>query len=222
MIPLSFTPQIQRALPTLAMGCLQGQVKVEPSTPELKAELEVASAALQASTTLVTLHDHPVILATREAYKTLGKEPSRYRPSAEALQRRILQGKGIYHVNNLVDLLNLVSIRHGYSIGGWDADQIKGAISVGIGQEDEPYETIGRGPMNIAGFPVTRDKLGAFGTPTSDSARTMVRPETTHFLMAFYAFEGAGELRPHMEEAIGLLQRYGHATHLEMQIFTAY
>jgi DNA/RNA-binding domain of Phe-tRNA-synthetase-like protein len=222
MITLHFDPRIARLLPDLAIGCIQAEVVVTPSPPELSAEMELAGMVLASRTTLDTLHDHPAIEGTREAYKVLGKEPSRYRPSAEALQRRVLQGKGLYYINNIVDVINLLSLRYGYSIGGWDLDRVQGDITLGIGQPNEPYETIGRGEMNIAGFPVMRDRLGAFGTPTSDSERTSIQPGTRRVLLAFYAFEGGGELRPPMEDALRLLQTYGTAQHVEMKVFTVY
>jgi DNA/RNA-binding domain of Phe-tRNA-synthetase-like protein len=222
MIAIQFDPRLSRALPHLALGCIQAEVQVEPSSPLLIAQMEQACLVLEAMTTLDTLHDNPAIEGTRDAYKALGKEPSRYRPSAEALQRRVLQGKGLYHINNIVDLINLLSLRHGYSIGGWDLDQIVGTVNMGIGQANEPYETIGRGEMNIAGFPVMRDHLGAFGTPTSDSERTSIRPTTRRVLLAFYAFEGGGRMRDLMEEAVTLLQTFADGQRIEMKVFTVY
>jgi DNA/RNA-binding domain of Phe-tRNA-synthetase-like protein len=222
MIALHFDPRIARLLPNLAVGCIQAEVVVAPGDPELTAEMELACLVLAAHTTLETLHDQPAIEGTREAYKVLGKEPSRYRPSAEALQRRVLQGKGLYFINNIVDAINLLSIRYGYSIGGWDLDRVQGDITLGIGQPNEPYTTIGRGEMNIAGFPVMRDRLGAFGTPTSDSERTCIHPGTRRLLLAFYAFEGGGELRRPMEDALDLLKAYCAAERVEMKVFTVY
>lgn len=97
--------------------------------------------------------DMTTIHATREAYKKCGKDPSRYRPSGEALCRRILRGISLYQIDTLVDLINLVSIRFGYSIGGFDADKIVGdALVLGIGKAGEPYEGIGRGELNIEGM----------------------------------------------------------------------
>ncbi len=75
------------------------------------------------------------IFATRQAYKRLGKDPNRYRPSAEALRRRILRGLPLYKIDTLVDIVNLVSIRSGYSIGGFDADKIVGGLELGVGKE---------------------------------------------------------------------------------------
>ena len=100
----------------------------------------------------------PAIAATREAYKRCGKDPGRYRPSAEALRRRLMRGIPLYQIDTLVDLINLVSLRTGYSIGGFDADKIQGkTLELGIGKSGEPFEGIGRGILNIEGLPVYRD-----------------------------------------------------------------
>ena len=85
----------------------------------------------------------------------------------------MLQGKELYQIDTLVDLVNLASIAFGYSIGGFDADKFVGdTLTLGIGREGEPYEGIGRGMLNIAGLPVYRDAQGGVGTPTSDNERT--------------------------------------------------
>jgi DNA/RNA-binding domain of Phe-tRNA-synthetase-like protein len=86
----------------------------------------------------------PAISASRKAYKACGKDPARYRLSAEALLRRVVNRNEIYQINNVVDLLNLVSISTGFSIGGYDADKIDGDIIYGIGKPNEPYIGIGR------------------------------------------------------------------------------
>ena len=94
----------------------------------------------------------PAIQATRQAYKKCGKDPSRYRPSSEALCRRILRGIPLYQIDTLVDLINLASIYSGHSIGGFDRDKIQGdRLVLGIGKAGEPYEGIGRGELNIEG-----------------------------------------------------------------------
>ena len=134
------------------------------------------------------------IQATRKVYRRCGKDPSRYRPAAEALIRRILQDKPLYQINTLVDLINLASIAYGYSIGGFDADQFKGdTLTLGIGREGEPYEGIGRGAINIAGLPVYRDALGGVGTPTSDHERTKITLSTTHLVVLINGYDGSEE-----------------------------
>lgn len=136
------------------------------------------------------------IQATREAYKRCGKDPSRYRPSAEALCRRILKGSPLYQIDTLVDLINVVSIASGYSIGGFDADKIEGdTLTLGIGRAGEPYEGIGRGELNIEGMPVYRDARGGIGTPTSDNERTKLTLQTTRLLTIINGYSGEEGLR---------------------------
>lgn len=131
------------------------------------------------------------IEATRHAYRRCGKDPSRYRPSGEALVRRTLQGKDLYQVDTAVDLINLASIAYGYSIGGFDCDKIEGdTLTLGIGKEGEPYEGIGRGQLNICGLPVYRDAIGGIGTPTSDHERTKMSLNTTHLLALVNGYDG--------------------------------
>lgn len=214
---IQISPEIQEACPELVLACLSCPVQIVDSPPALLAEIQTYCDELAASREVATVKERRAIAATRAAYKALGKEPSRYRPSAEALARRVVQGKGLYQVNNVVDLLNLVSLQSGYSIGGWDADKIEGMAVLGVGREDEPYAAIGRGELNIASFPTFRDDLGAFGTPTSDSLRTMVRPETHNFLMVIYAF-GEEEMAEAMETAKRLLQNYGGAKNVATKI----
>lgn len=218
MNPIHIAPEIVRACPALVLGCIDCQITVGPSSAELLTLIDARCAEMAGQMTVEHIHQNPAIAANRDAYRALGKEPSRYRPSAEALMRRVLQGKGLYQVSNVVDLLNLVSIRYGYSIGGWDAARIAGPMTLGIGRADEPYTSIGRGELNIEFFPVFRDAEGAFGTPTSDSERTMVRPETTHFLMVFYAFGGMKGLEPAMADAVALLEKFASATDIKTQI----
>ena len=104
-----------------------------------------------------------------------GKDPSRYRPSAEALIRRVLQGKPLYQKNTFVDLINLASIAYGYSIGGFDADKFVGdTLTLGVGKAGEPYEGIGRCVLNIEGLPVYRDELG--GVAFWSMAMTATKP----------------------------------------------
>ena len=141
--------------------------------------------------TVDSIKEMPSIQTTRQAYKLCGKDPSRYRPSSEALVRRTLQGKDLYRVSTAVDLINLASIAYGYSIGGFDADKIQGnRLTLGIGHEGEPYEGIGRGPLNIHGLPVWRDDIGGIGTPTSDNERTKMDLQTTHLLAIVNGYDG--------------------------------
>lgn len=166
MISVSVMPEIATACPAFVGACLVAKVVNSPFDAQLWAKIEATQAQLRQTLDTESLKQQPSIAATRQVYKTLGKDPSRYRPASESLIRRLLQGKNLYQANTLVDLINLASIVHGYSIGGFDASKIAGsALRLGVGKADEPYEGIGRGRLNIEGLPVYRDELGRHWHP---------------------------------------------------------
>ena len=114
-----------------------------------------------------------------------------------------------YVADTLVDLINLVSLRTGHSIGGFDADKIAGTgLELGIGKMNEPFEGIGRGVLNIEGLPVYRDAVGGIGTPTSDNERTKMGLETTHILAIVNGYNGKEGLQEAAEMIQTLLKKY--------------
>lgn len=189
--------------------------------PELWEEIADSTAKIQERHTPETLKLLPPIEATRKVYKALGKDPSRYRPSGEALVRRTLQGKKLYKVNTAVDLTNLASIEFGYSIGAFDCDKIEGdTIRLGVGKKDEPYEGIGRGVLNIDGLPVYRDNIGAFATPTSDNERTKMDITTTHLLAFVNGYDGNESLAMTCANRIvELLRKYAQCEEYDIEPF---
>ncbi len=183
--------EIKMVCPKFVGACLEAQVKNTEYSEELWQEIERMGEDYRHTLTTESLKLIPGIEATRRVYRICGKDPSRYRPASEALIRRMLQGKDLYKINTLVDLLNLASIAFGYSIGGFDAEKFVGnTLTLGIGKEGEPYEGIGRGMINIAGLPVYRDEAGGVGTPTSDNERTKVSINTTRFLVLINGYDG--------------------------------
>ena len=161
------------------------------------------------------------IAATRRVYKACGKDPSRYRPASEALIRRMLQGKELYQIDTLVDLINLASIRFGYSIGGFDADKFHGdTLTLGIGKAGEPYEGIGRGMINVEGLPVYRDADGGVGTPTSDNERTKIDINTTHLLVLINGYDGdEAQVRANADFILDLVRKYCEGERGNYQIY---
>lgn len=214
MPEIFISPEFKSRCPGLRLGCIEAHVMVEASGDGLLSEIKERLERIQQSLTIENISKIPAIHASRKAYKACGKDPARYRLSAEALLRRIVSGKGLYQINNVVDQLNLVSVASGFSIGGYDADKIQGTIHFGIGRSDEPYAGIGRGELNIENLPVFRDEAGAFGTPTSDSQRTEVTSETNHFLMILIDFGSLDQLEASREMAIRLLKDHCHATEI--------
>jgi hypothetical protein len=183
--------EIEQVCPHFVGACVEAKVENSSFSSDLWEEIHAKGEQFRNELTTETLKDISGIAATRRVYRACGKDPSRYRPASEALIRRILQGKKLYQIDTLVDLINLASIVYGYSIGGFDADKMVGEqLTLGIGKADEPYEGIGRGLINIEGLPVYRDEIGGVGTPTSDHERTKITAQTNHLLVLINGYDG--------------------------------
>lgn len=196
---------------------ISATVKNSTLSAGLWQEIDTFCSQLQQTFTTETIKQHSGIHATRQAYKLFGKDPSRYRPACEQLARRILQGKGLYAVDTLVDLVNFISLYCGYSTAALDQDKIKGdSICLGIGKSEEPYEAIGRGTLNIENLPVYRDEIGGIATPTSDNVRTMISGETKHLVILINAYDGNQEiLGKTLDFSIRLLKEYAEANDIQ-------
>ena len=186
--------EIEQVCPTFVGASVEADVVNTPYCEALWQEIDALCEQYRQTLTTETLKEMASIAATRNVYKACGKDPSRYRPASEALIRRVLQGKKLYQIDTLVDLINLASIAYGYSIGGFDADKFKGdTLTLGIGREGEPYEGIGRGMINIHGLPVYRDAEGGVGTPTSDNERTKIEITTRRLQVLINGYDGNEE-----------------------------
>ena len=186
--------EIESVCPNFVGAAVEAQVVNTPYCAELWDEIHAIEEQFRKELTTESLKELSGIAATRRVYKACGKDPSRYRPASEQLIRRMLQGKELYQIDTLVDLVNLASIAYGYSIGGFDADKFVGdTLTLGVGKEGEPYDGIGRGMLNIAGLPVYRDEQGGVGTPTSDNERTKMTIDTTHLVVLINGYDGNEE-----------------------------
>ena len=222
MTNISISEEIATACPDLHVLALSWDVCNSEPDERLWQEIADEEKAVRETVKLEQINKWLPIQATRQAYKRLGKDPNRYRPSSEALRRRILRELPLYKVDTLVDLINLVSIRSGYSIGGFDVDKIAGgSLVLGVGREGEIYHGIGRGELNIAGLPVYRDAVGGIGTPTSDEERTKIGLDTTHLLMIINGYSGLEGLEAAGKYAVGLLSKYVSAINMEAELVTA-
>ena len=220
MLKIIVSEDIRKACPEFAGAAIFAQVKNSSRNEKLWEQIDTSIKEYKELHKIENIKDNTAIAATRTAYKRLGKDPNRYRPSAEALCRRIVRELPLYQIDTLVDLINLVSIRTGYSIGGFDAGKIQGdRLTLGVGIADEPYEAIGRGIMNIEGLPVYRDAIGGIGTPTSDHERTKITLETTNFLAIINGYsgkEGLNEAALYMQD---LLREYTDSEESEIIYF---
>lgn len=220
MINIFVSEEIKKACPVFAGAAIFAKVKNTEYCEKLWREINDCVAEYKANNKMEDVKNNHAIMATRSVYKKLGKDPNRYRPSAEALCRRIIREIPLYQIDTLVDLINLVSIKTGYSIGGFDADKVVGdSLILGVGKENEPYEAIGRGIMNIEGLPVYRDEIGGIGTPTSDHERTKIDLSTTTFLALINGYSGEKGLKEAVEFMQSLLRKYADSDGGEIMFY---
>jgi DNA/RNA-binding domain of Phe-tRNA-synthetase-like protein len=155
------------------------------------------------------LGSHPAIEATRSAYKALGKDPSRYRGSAEALMRRLIKGQGLYRVHPIVEINNFISLQTMCPVGSYDRSKLKGNVIFRAGKPGEQYEAIGNKMLNIEGLPIFCDDEEPFGSPTSDSKRSMIQATTTEILTVIIAFDSSAlALDEDLKSAEQLFRKY--------------
>lgn len=218
MISISINELIYEACPEYVSVQLECNVKNSEFNASLWHDIKSFTNDFMKNTKVRDINKFTPILATRNAYKKLGKDPNRYRPSAEALRRRILKGNELYKINTLVDAINLISLKTGYSVGGFDANLIQGNLELGVGQKDEKFEAIARGFLNIENLPVYRDSVGGIGTPTSDEERTKIRLETNKLLMLLNAYSGKKNLDEAIEYSKDVLKRYVEAKKIKVRV----
>jgi DNA/RNA-binding domain of Phe-tRNA-synthetase-like protein len=129
----------------------------------------------------------PELAAVRTMYKKVGLDPTKTRPSSEALLRRVRKGDALPRINSAVDIVNWCSLEFQLPYGLYDSAKISGAVTMRRGFDGENYAGIRKDDVNVGGRITVADDTGPFGNPTSDSARTMVTPETTELLVVIYA-----------------------------------
>ena len=215
------TDKISAVCPEFVGAAVEAHVQNTTFCPELWDEINALCEDYRSRFTTVSIKEMAAIEATRRVYRACGKDPSRYRPAAEALIRRVVQGKELYQIDTLVDLINLASMKYGYSIGGFDADKFVGdTLALGVGEPGEPYEGIGRGMLNIEGMPVYRDQKGGVGTPTSDNERTKIDITTTHVLVLINGYDGNTEtVSANADFVKSLLERYAGASDVVIKTY---
>ena len=205
---LTIDAALKAKCPKTVLGWISAQVEAPASLPVLIAELDNCQEAILRLPEPRAVLESPQILATRAAYKALGKDPARYRGSAEALLRRVIAGKGLPRINAVVDIINLVSVESRLPIGLYDLAHVSGDIVFRAGRAGETYKGIGKYDLNLEGLPVFCDAIGPHGSPTSDSERTMVTSETKKVLAVIISFGGKEGLDRWVQRMSRLFQRY--------------
>ena len=215
---LSVDPGLKKKCPSVALGCVTAHVHTGDSTLELLGEMDLCEGGILKNTDPRAILEAPAISATRAGYRALGKDPARYRGSAEALLRRIISGKHFPSINCVVDVINLVSVESRLPIGLYDLAKVQGDIVFRTGRSGETYKGIGKYDLNLEDLPVFCDTAGPHGSPTSDSERTMVTSSTESVVAILISFGGPQPLEVWCRRMIGLMERYTEGRELRTEV----
>jgi DNA/RNA-binding domain of Phe-tRNA-synthetase-like protein len=170
-------------------------VSVRERDAALDARVDAECASLRSRYGEGRSSEVPGTQDARTLYKALGIDPTKTRPSNEALLRRALKGETLYRINTLVDALNLVSLREQLPFGLYDVERVRPPVRLRTGTAGEAYEGIRKGLVHVEGRPVLVDAEAPFGNPTSDSLRTSITLATTRCLVVAYAPAGCPPTR---------------------------
>jgi DNA/RNA-binding domain of Phe-tRNA-synthetase-like protein len=189
---ITIDPKLKAKCPRTALACVTALVEAGASPAALLQEMKTREDEIQKLPFPRGVLESIQVETTRKAYRALGKDPARYRGSAEALLRRVVAGKGLPQINVVVDVINLVSVESRLPIGLYDLGHVVGEIVFRAGRAGETYKGIGKYDLNLEGLPLFADTVGPHGSATSDSERTMVTDATKQVLAVIISF-GGGE-----------------------------
>jgi DNA/RNA-binding domain of Phe-tRNA-synthetase-like protein len=204
--------------PLTALGCVTASVKAGASPAALLQEMKTRENEIQKLPFPRGVLESAQVETTRKAYKALGKDPARYRGSAEALLRRVVAGKGLPEINAVVDVINLVSVESRLPIGLYDLGHVVGDIVFRAGLQGETYKGIGKYDLNLEGLPLFADTVGPHGSATSDSERTMVTAATKHVLAVIISFAGSEGLGRWAQRMSDLLKQHAAAQDVNIRV----
>jgi DNA/RNA-binding domain of Phe-tRNA-synthetase-like protein len=194
-------------------------VRIHETVPEFRTTIERLAVTVAERYQGAVISEIPTVKAVRAIFHRTGVDPTRYRPSSEALLRRVVKGKGLYFINSAVDVVNYFSMKTMLPMGVFDADRVKPPVEFRAGREGETYQGVGRDVLNLAGFPLLADAKGPFGSAVSDSVRTRVTEGTTRLLWA--TFVPFGESADSEEFAAMMIRYNGGAVDQDSFFHTA-
>ena len=206
---------------TLALGLLEAEgLRLGTLPPDYERERDQIVSRLVAHYAGKQPADIPGVAETRTLFHQLDIDPTKTRPSSEALLRRVLQGKGLPKVNAVVDVCNLCSLEHQLPLGLYDRDLVKGTMQVRVGREGEGYAGIRKQRVQLASRLLLSDDEGPFGAPTSDSSRTAVTEQTRNILVVLFCpvDRGGRHLSAALEHIAELLTRYCGASVVAVRV----
>lgn len=210
---ITIKKEITDLLPSFNIHAFTMDVKVEDSKV-IDDKIKEVEKYINETYTLEEVLQIPSIKNARDSYKKLGKDPSRYRLACESLFRRLVKGNSLYRVNNAVDAGNILSIELAKSTAVLDYNKLQGDIYIRIGTSDDIYYGIGRGLINVSNIPLYVDEVSPFGSPTSDTERTMITSNTKTILLMVICFD---DLNKDIIEtkSIDIFKKYVYASNIK-------
>lgn len=174
-------------VPGFSVGIIQYRdIQVGESPQMLKGRLQLFQESIYFDLLEKNVTDLEGIKEWRAIFKTTGKDPNRYRHSAEALYRRIAKQNYLQPIHSAIDLNNFFSLEYQIPIGVYDSDKLMGNVTIKIGKENEEYTGLNGRTNNMANLLISADEQGPFGSPFVDSERTAVTEKTTNALQIVY------------------------------------
>ena len=210
---ITIKKELSDILPNFNVYAYSMNVKVEDSKI-IEGKIKKLEKEIEEKYVLEDVLQIPSIKNARDGYKKLGKDPSRYRLACESLFRRLVKGKGLYFVNNVVDAGNVLSIELAKSTAVLDYDKIEGDINIRIGTTDDIYYGIGRGLINVTNIPLYCDNNSPFGSPTSDTERTSIQNDTKKVLLMVICFDNLDKEKI-KEVSLDTFKKYAYASNIE-------
>jgi DNA/RNA-binding domain of Phe-tRNA-synthetase-like protein len=208
-ILISIDDGLKKKCSRVVLGCVTADVQAGETPAGLSDELKSLEEEILRLPEPRAVLESAQVLATRSAYKALGKDPARYRGSAEALLRRVIAKKGLPRINSVVDVINVVSVESRLPVGLYDLAAVSGDIVFRAGRAGETYKGIGKYDLNLEDLPLFADAIGPHGSATSDSERTMVTMSTKKIIASIVSFGGAADLPRWTQRMCELLTLYG-------------
>ncbi|HAS73070.1 MAG TPA: hypothetical protein DCS67_02880 [Clostridiales bacterium UBA8960] len=201
-------PAYTEKCPEFKLGIIKANVSCSASGDALIGEMQALFENVSKQSKVEEISKYPEIVAGRAAYRAFGKDPTKYRLSAEKLLRRIIKGEGLDSINNIVDLSNMLSLSYRCPVGTFDYAKIKGDVILRAGEKGESFLSLGNQELNIEGLPIFADEVGPFGSTTSDSARTSVDLNTNTILLTVFGFESQFDFEAAMAYATRLITEF--------------
>lgn len=187
MMEISISPQIKQHFPEFKLGVIEyTAISVSESPQMLKGRMRLFQESIFFEMEDKKVQDLKPIQEWRSIFKKLGADPGRYRPSSEALYRRIQKQQYLEPIHSAVDLNNFFSLQHQIPFGIYDIDKLSGNIEIRVGKESDVYMAINGRDVSMNGKLLSADEKGAFGSPYVDSKRTAVTEKTVNALHLIY------------------------------------